>query len=687
MKKLALLLFFLLTLSQCIPPANQKKPPLAVKGVLDLREWDFERDGILSLDGEWEFYWGEFLEPVGSTTLTNRTTSSNEIRSMSEVQGDTKYIKVPDAWNGYIHNEKEIDGKGYATYRLKLLTNANYKPAFRLPTIASAYELYINGALTTKAGNIGKTKETYVPYQNVQVIQFPDSTLEYEILFKVSNFDHRLGGLWTKIEMGNFAMIQKKREEYLLRDFILSGSFLIMGLYHFGLYSLRKKDKSVLSFGILSLFVSLYLLFTGEFYIYNLFPFLNFEIGTKIEYITVFLGMGMCLLFFNQTFPEDCIRSLSIIMQSPSFLLVFPLILFPVRVIDYVLLFWQSTVIPGFIYLVYVLSISVSRKREGAKSYFIGFSIFGLAAVNDILAGQRIIHNDLYAPIGFFIFIFSQAFLLSARFAKAFTQVEDLSENLERKVIERTQQLNQANKAIELALQKSDKLLLNILPEEVADELKEKGLVTPVLFESTSIMFTDFKGFTQIAEGLTPQELIKELDACFTQFDKITERYNLEKLKTIGDSYMCAGGIPRVNATHAIDSCLAALEIQSFMNQMKELKQSLNVPYWELRLGIHSGPVMAGVVGEKKFAYDIWGDTVNTASRMESSGTAGKINISYATYELVKDYFDCDYRGEVDAKNKGKVKMYYLNRINRDYAKDENCLIPNERFRKRVYSN
>jgi class 3 adenylate cyclase len=232
---------------------------------------------------------------------------------------------------------------------------------------------------------------------------------------------------------------------------------------------------------------------------------------------------------------------------------------------------------------------------------------------------------------------------------------------------------------------KSEKLLLNILPEDVAIELKYKGATEPISYECVSVLFTDFKGFTKIAEKLPPQELIKELDACFTQFDNITDRYKLEKLKTIGDSYMAAGGIPKITPSlipgskNAIDIVLAALEIQSFMNQMKEIKEMLGFPYWELRLGIHSGPLIAGVIGEKKFAYDVWGDTVNTASRMESSGTPGKINISGATYDLVKDFFDCEYRGMVSAKNKGAIEMYYVNSIKKEYDKSSSN-IPNEKF-------
>ncbi len=237
-----------------------------------------------------------------------------------------------------------------------------------------------------------------------------------------------------------------------------------------------------------------------------------------------------------------------------------------------------------------------------------------------------------------------------------------------------------ARNSAEFERKKSEKLLLNILPADIASELKDKGATDPVLYESVSVMFTDFKGFTQIAETLSPRELIQDLDACFVQFDKITERFNLEKLKTIGDSYMCAGGVPRRNKTHALDCVLAALEIQAFMNLMKDIKEQQGLPYWELRLGIHSGPLVAGVIGEKKFAYDVWGDTVNTASRMESSGTPGRINISGPTYELIKDLFECEFRGYVNAKNKGEVAMYYVNALKPEFSLPNDARAPNGRF-------
>jgi class 3 adenylate cyclase len=208
--------------------------------------------------------------------------------------------------------------------------------------------------------------------------------------------------------------------------------------------------------------------------------------------------------------------------------------------------------------------------------------------------------------------------------------------------------------------EKSENLIRNILPNEVADELKKNGIAKPQHFESATVCFTDFEGFTKIAEKLSPAELVAELDFCFSHFDRIIEKHGLEKLKTIGDSYMFAGGIPVPNQTHAIDCVRAALEIQAFMDEQRREKTAKGLPYWELRLGIHSGDLVAGVIGKKKFAYDVWSDTVNTASRCESSGVAGKINISGATFELVKNEFTCEFRGKIPAKNKGEIDMYFV---------------------------
>lgn len=207
---------------------------------------------------------------------------------------------------------------------------------------------------------------------------------------------------------------------------------------------------------------------------------------------------------------------------------------------------------------------------------------------------------------------------------------------------------------------RSEELLLNILPAEVADELKEKGSSEARLIDEATVLFTDFKGFTQLSEKLSAPDLVKEINTCFSAFDNIMQRNGVEKIKTIGDAYMAAGGLPVANTTHAADVVKAALEIQQFMHQYKEQKIAAGELYFEIRIGVHTGNVVAGIVGVKKFQYDIWGDTVNTASRMESSGEAGKVNISRTTFELVKDKFRCTHRGKITAKGKGEIDMYFV---------------------------
>jgi PAS domain S-box-containing protein len=239
-------------------------------------------------------------------------------------------------------------------------------------------------------------------------------------------------------------------------------------------------------------------------------------------------------------------------------------------------------------------------------------------------------------------------------------------------------EINQQKMIIEEEQEKSEKLLLNILPFEVAKQLKSKGKAGTRQYKLVTVLFTDFKGFSNISKTLDPKDLVSILDSYFAKFDEITGAHYIEKIKTIGDAYMCAGGLPLSNKSNPIDAVLAGLEIQYYMNTLNDSKVLNNLPVWELRLGIHSGPAVAGVVGRKRFAYDIWGDTVNIASRMEQSGHVGWVNISGATYEYIKDFFDCDYRGKIETKNLGKIDMYFVNRIKPEYSSDRFGILPND---------
>lgn len=223
----------------------------------------------------------------------------------------------------------------------------------------------------------------------------------------------------------------------------------------------------------------------------------------------------------------------------------------------------------------------------------------------------------------------------------------------------RNKYIQKTKSIIEEEKNRSEELLLNILPEETAKELKENGKVRAKRFESVSVLFADFKGFTKYAESLPPEELVKSVDFYFSKFDKIMESYNLEKIKTVGDEYMCAAGLPFPTKDHSYKIVLAALDIIDFVKKAKSNNHQ-NLPRYEIRVGINTGPVVAGVVGTKKFAYDIWGDTVNVASRMESNSETGRINISENTFKAIKDKFNCEYRGEIKVKNRNTMKMYFV---------------------------
>ena len=208
--------------------------------------------------------------------------------------------------------------------------------------------------------------------------------------------------------------------------------------------------------------------------------------------------------------------------------------------------------------------------------------------------------------------------------------------------------------------QKSDDLLLNILPEETATELKNQGYATTRSYDEVSILFTDFVSFSSIAETMTPEELVAEIDHCFSAFDEIVGKEGVEKIKTIGDAYMCAAGLHGNTSDHASRIVRVGIAIRDFMKDRNEVRMKQGLPSFQIRIGIHTGPVVAGVVGKRKFAYDIWGDAVNTAARMESKSEPGEINVSASTYEAIHEIYTCEYRGKIEAKNKGKLDMYFV---------------------------
>jgi class 3 adenylate cyclase len=276
------------------------------------------------------------------------------------------------------------------------------------------------------------------------------------------------------------------------------------------------------------------------------------------------------------------------------------------------------------------------------------------------------------SKVAYFIYVIFAVLILWTIIKTGTFQFAKERYKLERIINERTEEMVKE-------MDKTENLLANVLPKDTADELKLKGKVAKKKYKMATVLFSDIQGFTKIAEEMNPEKLIDELDTFFYHFDLVVEKYNIEKIKTIGDAYMCAGGIPDKNRTNPIEVVLAAIEMQEYMRELKKEAKSRGQNFWDIRIGVHTGPVIAGVVGQKKLSYDIWGDTVNTASRMESSGEPGKVNISGSTYDFVKGFFICEYRGKMPVKYKGEIDMYFVNGIRPELLVDMKGL-PNEKF-------
>jgi adenylate cyclase len=254
---------------------------------------------------------------------------------------------------------------------------------------------------------------------------------------------------------------------------------------------------------------------------------------------------------------------------------------------------------------------------------------------------------------------------------------------LRRQLLERDEllrDLDKARAAKEAETARTEELLRTIFPASVAAELKANRPVQPRHYDLATIMFVDFTGFTRLTEGTQPAVLVQQLNQHFTRFDEIVERHRLETMKTIGDAYFCAGGLPEPNRTHAVDACLAAVEMQSYIASWNRQREKLRMPPWNIRIGINTGSVVAGLVGKRRYTYDIWGDSVNVAQRLEAAADPGRINISASTYHYTNKLFDTEPRGVIEVKNKPALEMFFLNRIKPEFCADADGVQSNEAF-------
>jgi PAS domain S-box-containing protein len=404
---LILLIFQVLFLSACRQNYPQKIYPEAVKGVLDLTDWDFTKNGPADLRGEFEFYWMQMLSPM-------------EFSKAAPPQGKS-FIKVPSYWNNFEIEGRKLPGKGYATYRLIILLDTQKEPlALRLKEISTAYTLLMNEKKIASVGSSGKTRETTIPGFLRHVVDFVPNANQLDIIFHVSNFHHRRGGVWEVIQLGRKKDIRQIQDRKISFDFFLVGIFVIMALIYLFLFIVRKKDRSPLYFSIFCFLIAVRLFSTGERFLIHLFPTISWEFMLKLEYLSFYLAVPAFALFMQSLFPKFStlfLRILGVLGVVFSCIVLFT----PGRFFSYTVNAYEIITILTFIYGIYVIFISFSEKRIEAAVFLLGFSTLSLMVINDMLYIERIIQTGLFVPFGT---ILSQALLLSFRFSKALTNVE-----------------------------------------------------------------------------------------------------------------------------------------------------------------------------------------------------------------------------------------------------------------------
>ena len=597
---------------------------------------------------------------------------------------DTSWKYISD------ENSDKLPKIYWLRYYFKLTPTMANKPIVLNVTQNGASEIYLDGRKFETLGKVDAKKPEYQIRKIVPNIITISDTLTHVVAVRFQEV--KKDGKRTIVNFGSGfsmffndanALVAKKMSEnksFFSITMLISGIFLALGFIHLLLFLFYRKAIYNLYFGIYNLSIAVMSYLVVLFY--------QLEDPTKIKDYVFWFYVSFAAFCFSLTAFVNSLFGKKIRRFYISSI-------FPVLGVVCLMVFddtnWASIILLSYMFFVgfesFILIVRAMLRKE-KSAFIVGGGILVFFAVIVIFIGGIILSGGHYSiKAGFLgvnfkyvllLILFSFPISISAylgwQFAatnigltKQLVEVNRLSDLtikqeqekqnilqnqndiLEKQVEERTAEL-------QLEKQKSENLLLNILPEEVAEELKEKGSSKAHFYDEVSVLFTDFVSFTKKSEEIGPEAMLKELNECFTAFDMIMEKHNLEKIKTIGDAYLAVSGLPQEDPRHAQNAVLAAFDILNFIeNRKKESQHALDI-----RIGINSGSLIAGIIGVKKFAYDIWGDTVNTAARMEQSGEKGKINISKNTYELVKEDFATTYRGQISVKGKGEMEMYFV---------------------------
>ncbi len=575
--------------------------------------------------------------------------------------------------------------KGIGWFRLHFTIDSTmvHKPIAFGMRQKGASEIYLDGKLVKRYGNInGKDSTEHYDPQNVPIILIMDSVGEHVLAVRYARYDFPHGeyvGFSIEMSSADNTIEQKRVNDVLITVFliVLFVVFFTLSFLHLLFFLYYKHNVSNLWFSIFMFciagiwFANFWALFTSD-------PDFNARLKDAMM-VFACIACFSFLLFIHILFANQKRWWIIIaFLLSTITMVVYFSDSFDAGPLMFVMLGYVA------VYSIVCLLRAIIKKIKGAVILGVGFGFFMVSLFfvvllafimeglefntgNSVLGGILVVVlllDIVCIPITMSVYQAWMFAKLNKDLTSQLQQVKDLSETTIKQEQEKKQILENQNAQLELMVadrtaqltlekRKSDELLLNILPEGVAEELKNTGSAEAKQYNNVSVLFSDFVNFTGLSERMTPTELVKEIHRHFTAFDAIIEKHGLEKIKTIGDAYMAVCGLPVETPDHAQRVVRASLDILHYMEQSGSR--------FSIRMGVHTGAVVAGIVGVKKYAYDIWGDTVNTAARMEQNSESGKINISGTTYELVKREFTCTHRGKIQAKNKGEIDMYFVN--------------------------